>query len=169
MELNVLSAGCIPGDILWSWGIVLSSSNLLLLSLFLFILCCPSSYSCLLLWFLWVFFIVCFCLCYPALLYVIRVPHTFPPCEIMSGSMGSFGCKLFLVVYLLFSHASLNPTMCFTRSLLFVFCILFPFQFVPCTMFYSQCKSLSAVYQACTKLSLKCYLHWFSARSHSYN
>ena len=28
------------------------------------------------------------------------------------------------------SHASLNPTMCFAKSLLFIFCVLFPFQFV---------------------------------------
>ena len=43
--------------------------------------------------------------------------------------MGSFGYKLYLVVY--FARIlALNPTICFAKSLLFVFCILFPFQFL---------------------------------------
>ena len=129
VELSVLSAGCIPGDILWSWGIVLSSSNLLLLSLFLFILCCPSFYSCLLPWFLF-FFIVC--LCYPALLYVIRVPHTFPPCEIISGSMGSFGCKLFLVVYfarILACFIESNNVLCQVSFIYLLYSVSFSIRF----------------------------------------
>ena len=146
VEFSVLSAGCIPGDMLWSWGIVLSSSNLLLLSLFLFILCCPSSYSCLLPWFLF-FYCLFVWLYYPALLYVIRVPHTFPPCEIIGGSMGSFGCKLYLVVYLFACFIESNNVLC-QVSFIYLLCSV---SFL--IHFHAQCSIhnanlFSAVYQA---------------------
>ena len=121
-----------------------------LLSIFLFL---SSSF---------VFFFVC--LCYPALLYVIRVPHIFPPCEISWWKVWGVWYKSYT---LFFMHA------CFIESKhmlcqvsLFVFCVLFPFQFV--SMHNVSINNLQIsfqLYQACTKLYLKCYLHCSHLRS----
>ena len=88
-------------------------------------------------------------------------------CEIMGGSMGSFGCKLYLVVYLFACFIESNNVLC-QASFIYLLCsVSFPIRF------HAQCSVhnanlFSAVYQACTKPSLKCYLHWFSARSAYY-
>ena len=88
-------------------------------------------------------------------------------CEIMSGSMGSFGYKLYLVVYyasILACFIEFNNGLCQVSFIYLLCSVSFSIRF------HAQCSIhnanlFSAVYQACTKLSLRCYLHWFSTRS----
>ena len=149
VKLSMLSAGCMPGDMLRSWGVVanvLSSSDHLLLSLFLLFfivhLLVPFFFLCL-------FFVY---LCYPALLYVVQVPHTFPPCEISCGRYGEFRTSLILGFYACMLHWV--QTKCFTKCLYSssAFCF-FPI------CFHAQCSINNPqisfqLYQACIKLYL---------------
>ncbi len=104
------------------------------------------------------FFCLFVCLCYPALLYVIRVPHTFPPCEISVEVWGVLGISIF--TKLLFSHASLNPNDVLCQVSLFIFCVLFPFQFVS---MHNVLFTMQISFQLYTKPApnyiSKCYLH----------
>ena len=163
MELNVLSAGCIPGDILWSWGIVLTSS-LILLSLFLFILCCPSSYSCLLLWFL--FFLLFVCLFMLSCTAVCSLSPTYLPTMWDHGwKYGEFWVQALsgslLVCMLHWIQQCALPSLFYLSS---VFCFLF--NSFPCTMFYSQCKSLfsciPSLYQTISQMLPALVLHSLS-------
>ena len=78
--------------------------------------------------------------------------------------MGSFGCKLYLVVYLFACFIESNNVLYQVSFICLLYSVSFSIRF-HAQCFIHNANLFSAVYQACTKLSLGCCLHWFSTRS----
>ena len=128
MQVVYLGICCGPG--------VLS----LMFYLLLIIYCCRCFFYSLLSIFLFLSSFVLFivCLCYPALLYVVGVPHTFPPCEIwVWGKYGEFCCYLVGTSLILgFMHACFIESKRYALPSVFI-CLLCSVSFPIC--FHAQC------------------------------
>ena len=164
VKLSMLSAGCILGDMLWSWGVVSnilsSSSDHLLLSLFLLFFVVHLLIPVFFLgfsFFVCLFMLSCTAVCNQSPTYLSTMwDHKWIYGEFWVQALsGSLLC----------SHASLNPNDVLCQVSLFIFCVLFPFQFVSMHNVLFTMQISFQLYTKPAQLYLKCYLHWFSARS----